>query len=47
MANEEADWNEEQLIPYQPCGSLLTTLGFLPQEMAPESEDFKLFRDLW
>ena len=30
MAKEEYEWEETQPIPYQPCGSILTTLGFLP-----------------
>lgn len=47
MANEEAEWEETDPIPYQPCGSILTTLGFLPPTMAQDSIHFKLFKDLW
>ena len=47
MANEEPEWEETDPIPYQPCGSILTTLGFLPQSMSQESIDFKLFKALW
>jgi len=47
MATEEQEWDETDPIPYQPCGSILTTLGFLPQTMSQESADFKHFRDLW
>jgi len=47
MAKEEFEWEDSQPIPYQPCGSILTTLGFLPQSMSQESNDFKLFKDLW
>jgi hypothetical protein len=47
MAKEEQEWEDTQPIPYQPCGSVLTTLGFLPQSMAQDSQDFKMFQDLW
>jgi len=47
MSNEEEGWTEESPIPYRPCGSVLTTLGFLPPDMPPESEDYSLFKDLW
>jgi len=47
MASEEQEWNDTQPIPYQPCGSILTTMGFLPQAMAPESNDFIKFKELW
>ena len=47
MGKEEIQWTRDQPIPYQPCGSILTTLGFLPQSMSQESTDFKLFKELW
>jgi len=40
MSNEEEGWSEESPIPYRPCGSVLTTLGFLPPDMPQESEDY-------
>lgn len=47
MSNEEEGWTSESPIPYRPCGSVLTTLGFLPPDMPQESEDYQLFIDIW
>ena len=47
MASEETEWEDSMPIPYQPCGSILTTMGFLPERMPQESNDFRLFSDLW
>jgi hypothetical protein len=33
MASEETEWEDSMPIPYQPCGSILTTMGFLPERM--------------
>lgn len=30
MGKEESEWTRDQPIKYNPCGSILTTLGFLP-----------------
>ena len=45
MAAEEK-WSEEQPIPFLFLGSILTSLGFLQTEIAEDSEDFLLLRDL-
>ncbi len=47
MSTEEEGWSSESPIPYRPCGSVLTTLGFLPPDMPQESEDYQLFKDIW
>lgn len=47
MASEEKDWQETQPIQYHPCGSILTTMGFLPHAMAPDSNNFNKFNELW
>jgi hypothetical protein len=46
MAAEEK-WSEKQPIPFLFLGSILTSLGFLQTEIAEDSEDFLLLRDLW
>jgi hypothetical protein len=46
MAVEEK-WSEDQPIPFLFFGSILTTLGFLQPEIAEDSEDFLLVRDIW
>lgn len=47
MAAQEEDWDENKLIPFGHAGSVLTTLGFLPINMSPESQDYQFFQDLW
>lgn len=46
MAVEEK-WSEDQPIPFLFFGSIMTTLGFLQAEIAEDSEDYILVRDIW
>ncbi len=35
------------MISFQQTGSLLATLGFLPANVQPDDNDYKLFEELW
>jgi|688.fasta_scaffold226995_1 hypothetical protein len=46
MAAEEKS-SDEELIPFIPFGSIMTTMGFLKTEIAEDSEDYLLATELW
>lgn len=43
----EDDWDQTMMISFQQTGSILATLGFLPANVVPEDNDYKLFEELW
>ena len=44
---ESEDWTEESRISFEQAGSILATLGFLPENITPEKPDYALFEELW
>lgn len=47
MEKQEEDWDMSMQISFQQAGSILATMGFLPENVTPEHADYKLFEDLW
>ena len=49
MADMKAseDWEEGQKINFEQTGSIMATLGFLPENVAPGKPDYALFEELW
>ncbi len=47
MEEQEDEWDQTQMISFQQTGSLLATLGFLPANVQPDDNDYKLFEEVW
>lgn len=47
MTAELEDWDPTQPIGFQEAGSILTTMGFLPNQISAEGEEYTKFGDLW
>ena len=35
------------MLSFEQAGSVLASMGFLPENLTPEHADFKLFEELW
>ena len=44
---ESEDWTEGNRITFEQAGSIMATLGFLPENITPEKADYALFEELW
>ena len=44
---EQEDWDSSQLVSFQQAGSILATMGFLPEKVTPEHPDYALFEEIW
>ena len=47
METQEDDWDRTKLITFQHAGSILATMGFLPENVTPERPDYALFEEMW
>lgn len=47
MKEQEPDWTEDKLVQFDQAGSILATLGFLPENVTPENADYALFEEFW
>ena len=47
MEDQEEDWDQSQNITFHLAGSILATMGFLPDKITDEYHDYKLFQEMW
>ena len=47
MAAQEEEWDASKSCSFDQTGSILASMGFLPEQVTPAYPDFKLFEDLW
>ena len=47
METQEEGWDQSQMMNFEQAGSILATMGFLPENVTPERPDYKLFEELW
>ena len=43
MESQEEEWDQTQLVSFDQAGSILATMGFLPENVTPERPDYKLY----
>ena len=46
MQNQDG-YEPDELLTFEQAGSILCTLGFLPENVTPAKPDYKLFEELW
>ena len=44
---DQENWKEGERINFDQTGSIMATLGFLPENIAPGKPDYTLFEELW
>jgi len=47
MESQEVDWEPSKPLSFEQAGSILSSLGFLNENVTPQCPDFKLFQELW
>ena len=47
MISQEEDWEPSKPLSFDQAGSILSSLGFLHENVTTICPDFKLFQELW